>query len=123
MLQEYLQIPYTLFCFLQITPSGERFFRGCKNRANTNFSVFTHHDALREPSTHTLDELFAPRKLEVGCMVDILGVGVLIKGKSGIGKSECVLSLLSADIALFQMMLPKFFFQKEKSWSLHRHVK
>ena len=45
-------------------------------------------------ATHTLDELFAPRKLEIGCMMDILGVGVLIKGKSGIGKSECVLSLL-----------------------------
>ena len=45
-------------------------------------------------ATHTLDELFAPHQLEIGCMVDILGVGVLIKGKSGIGKSECVLSLI-----------------------------
>jgi len=27
-------------------------------------------------------------------MVDILGVGVLIRGKSGIGKSECVLGLI-----------------------------
>jgi HPr kinase/phosphorylase len=31
---------------------------------------------------------------EFGSMVDILGVGVLIRGKSGIGKSECVLGLI-----------------------------
>ena len=38
--------------------------------------------------------MFAPRRNEMGCMVDILGVGVLIRGESGIGKSEAVLALI-----------------------------
>lgn len=65
--------------------------------------VFRSHLITRlfmNQATHTLDELFATRKIEQGCMVDILGVGVLIKGKSGIGKSECVLSLLERGYSL-----------------------
>lgn len=37
---------------------------------------------------------FSPTRLEHGSMVDILGIGVLIRGSSGIGKSECVLGLI-----------------------------
>ena len=33
-------------------------------------------------------------------MVDILGVGVLIRGESGIGKSECVLALIERGYSL-----------------------
>ena len=33
-------------------------------------------------------------------MVDILGVGVIIKGESGIGKSECVLALIERGYSL-----------------------
>ena len=33
-------------------------------------------------------------------MVDILGVGVIIKGESGIGKSECVLALVERGYSL-----------------------
>ncbi|MDI9401810.1 MAG: HPr(Ser) kinase/phosphatase [Limisphaerales bacterium] len=65
-------------------------------------------------ATHTLDELFAPRKLEVGCMVDILGVGVLIKGKSGIGKSECVLSLLERGYSLVSDDVTEIFLSEGK---------
>ncbi len=45
-------------------------------------------------STIFLEQDFAPTTSEHGCMVDIQGIGVLIRGASGIGKSECVLSLL-----------------------------
>jgi HPr kinase/phosphorylase len=44
--------------------------------------------------TICLEMDFAPQVLEQGSMVDIQGVGVLIKGSSGVGKSECVLSLV-----------------------------
>src|SRR6202171_5360354 len=37
---------------------------------------------------------FSPTVTEFGSMVDILGIGVLIRGQSGIGKSECVLGLI-----------------------------
>ena len=33
-------------------------------------------------------------------MVDILGVGVIVKGESGIGKSECVLALIERGYSL-----------------------
>ncbi len=37
---------------------------------------------------------------EIGSMVDILGVGVIIRGESGIGKSESVLALIERGYSL-----------------------
>jgi HPr kinase/phosphorylase len=45
-------------------------------------------------ATIALEMDFSPTVSEFGSMVDIMGVGVLIRGKSGIGKSECVLGLI-----------------------------
>src|SRR5690242_4056727 len=45
-------------------------------------------------ATLELEMMFAPRGSELGCMVDILGVGVIIRGESGVGKSESVLALI-----------------------------
>src|SRR4029079_3464745 len=44
--------------------------------------------------------MFAPRGTEMGSMVDILGVGVIIRGESGIGKSESVLALIERGYSL-----------------------
>src|SRR5438445_8215241 len=51
-------------------------------------------------ATLALENLFAPRGTELGSMVDILGIGVLIRGESGIGKSECVLALIERGYGL-----------------------
>ncbi len=51
-------------------------------------------------ATLALEMMFAPRGTEMGSMVDILGVGVIIRGESGIGKSECVLSLIERGYSL-----------------------
>ena len=51
-------------------------------------------------ATIDLETLFAPRTSEHGCMVDILGVGVIIRGESGIGKSEAVLALIERGYSL-----------------------
>ena len=51
-------------------------------------------------ATLALETLFAPRGTEMGSMVDILGVGVIIRGESGIGKSECVLALIERGYSL-----------------------
>jgi HPr kinase/phosphorylase len=51
-------------------------------------------------ATLALDTMFAPRSSEMGSMVDILGVGVLIRGESGIGKSEAVLALIERGYSL-----------------------
>jgi HPr kinase/phosphorylase len=62
-------------------------------------------------ATLALESDFAPTKSEYGSMVDVMGVGTLIRGSSGIGKSECVLgllerghSLISDDITRFRAM-------------------
>jgi HPr kinase/phosphorylase len=44
--------------------------------------------------TAVLDDTLAVRELVHGVLIDILGLGVLIVGESGIGKSECALDLV-----------------------------
>jgi HPr kinase/phosphorylase len=51
-------------------------------------------------ATILLESDFAPSMSEYGSMVDILGIGVLIRGSSGIGKSECVLGLIERGYSL-----------------------
>lgn len=51
-------------------------------------------------ATLALEMMFAPRGTEIGSMVDILGVGVIIRGESGIGKSESVLALIERGYSL-----------------------
>jgi HPr kinase/phosphorylase len=41
-----------------------------------------------------LDSYLAPRGVVHGVLMDILGLGVLVTGESGIGKSECALDLV-----------------------------
>ena len=51
-------------------------------------------------ATIALELDFSPVITEFGSMVDILGVGVLIRGASGVGKSECVLGLIERGYSL-----------------------
>ena len=44
--------------------------------------------------TSALEDRLAPREIFHGVLMDILGLGVLIVGESGIGKSECALDLV-----------------------------
>ena len=51
-------------------------------------------------ATIRLEQEFAPRTTLHGCMVDYRGIGVLITGKSGSGKSETAIGLLEKGAAL-----------------------
>ncbi len=51
-------------------------------------------------ATIALEFDFSPTVTEFGSMVDILGIGVLIRGASGVGKSECVLGLIERGYSL-----------------------
>jgi HPr kinase/phosphorylase len=44
--------------------------------------------------TNILEDRLAPRETRHGVLMDILGLGVLLTGESGIGKSECALDLV-----------------------------
>ena len=64
-----------------------------------------------------LEEELAPTTSVHGVLVDVLGVGILIFGKSGIGKSECALELVSRgyrlvadDIVLVKRIHPSTLF-------------
>lgn len=56
-------------------------------------SALTSRDFLNS-ATLLLEELFAPRVTEHGTMLDIKGTGTLIRGTSGVGKSEAALALI-----------------------------
>ncbi len=51
-------------------------------------------------ATIILENKFAESLTLHGCMVDVRGVGVLIRGKSGVGKSETALGLIERGAAL-----------------------
>ncbi len=51
-------------------------------------------------ATIILENEFADSMTLHGCMVDVRGVGVLIRGKSGVGKSETALGLIERGAAL-----------------------
>ncbi|MDP0490456.1 MAG: HPr(Ser) kinase/phosphatase [Verrucomicrobiota bacterium JB023] len=51
-------------------------------------------------ATRCLERDFAPRTTIHGCMLDYRGIGVLIMGKSGTGKSETAIGMLDRGAAL-----------------------
>ena len=51
-------------------------------------------------ATIAMEVDFSPTVTEFGSMVDILGIGVLIRGASGVGKSEAVLGLIERGYSL-----------------------
>ncbi|HEX7955333.1 MAG TPA: HPr(Ser) kinase/phosphatase, partial [Pyrinomonadaceae bacterium] len=44
--------------------------------------------------TEYLEEALAPRETRHGVLLNLYGLGVLVEGKSGVGKSECALDLI-----------------------------
>ncbi len=75
-----------------------------------------------------LEERLLPRATVHGVLVDVFGVGVLLMGKSGIGKSECALDLVlhghrlvADDVVKVRTRLPEVLFG-EGSELLHYHM-
>jgi HPr kinase/phosphorylase len=90
----------------------------------------THHQSSTFISliTRFLEERLLPATTVHGVLVDVLGVGVLLMGKSGIGKSECALDLIlrghrlvADDVVKVRMKLPAVLFG-EGSDLLHYHM-
>lgn len=62
-------------------------------------SPLTSRDFTNTATIH-LEQMFAPRLTEHGTMMDIKGIGTLLKGDSGVGKSECALALIERGYSL-----------------------
>ncbi|WP_432821098.1 HPr(Ser) kinase/phosphatase [Trichloromonas sp.] len=78
--------------------------------------------------TQFLEERLLPSTTVHGVLVDVLGVGVLLLGKSGVDKSECALDLVlkghrlvADDVVKIRMKLPAVLFG-EGSDLLHYHM-
>ncbi len=66
----------------------------CEERAVPLFISPMLSSTFIDRLNHFLDDFFAPRVTVHAVMVDVLGVGMLIRGDSGIGKSEAALELI-----------------------------
>ncbi|HBT82269.1 MAG: HPr kinase/phosphorylase [Desulfuromonadales bacterium GWD2_61_12] len=90
----------------------------------------THHQSSTFISliTKFLEERLLPSTTLHGVLVDVLGVGVLLMGKSGIGKSECGLDLVlrghrlvADDVVKVRLKLPAVLFGEGMDL-LHYHM-
>jgi HPr kinase/phosphorylase len=90
----------------------------------------THHQSSTFISqiTKFLEERLLPSTTVHGVLVDVLGVGVLLMGKSGIGKSECALDLVlkghrlvADDVVKVRLKLPAVLFGEGVDL-LHYHM-
>ncbi len=67
----------------------------CKRKHIPLFKTILTSSVFIEGIAKLLEEMLAPTATLHGVLVDVLGVGILITGKSGIGKSECALDLVA----------------------------
>jgi HPr kinase/phosphorylase len=76
-------------------PVPELFLRACNETATPLLvTPMTSSECIRKILAY-LDDLLSPRCSLHAVLVDVDGVGVLITGSSGIGKSECALDLVA----------------------------
>jgi len=68
--------------------------RGAESHDTPLFKTAFRSSQIIRRTLAYLDDLLAPRCSVHGVLVDVNGVGVLITGSSGIGKSECALDLV-----------------------------
>lgn len=90
----------------------------------------THHQSSIFISliTKFLEERLLPSTIVHGVLVDVLGVGIYLMGKSGIGKSECALDLIlrghrlvADDVVKVRTKLPAVLFGESMDL-LHYHM-
>src|SRR6059058_5151400 len=83
-------------CFIVtkgITPL-EEFRHECEKRSVPLFSTTAMSSTAITRTTYFLEETMAPKVTMHSGLLDVYGIGVLLLGDSGIGKSECALDLI-----------------------------
>ena len=92
------QIPCFVFC--RDSKPDEEFLQVAEEKHVPVFQTSLITMRFINLATLALEVLFAPRGTEMGSMVEVHGVGVLIRGESGIGKSESILALIERGYSL-----------------------
>jgi HPr kinase/phosphorylase len=72
----------------------EEFGHECEKRSVPLFSTPAMSSTTITRTTYFLEETMAPRVTMHSGLLDVYGIGVLLLGDSGIGKSECALDLI-----------------------------
>jgi len=72
----------------------EEFRKECENRSVPLFSTTGLSSTTINRVTYFLEDAMAPRATLHAGLLDVYGIGVLLMGDSGIGKSECALDLV-----------------------------
>jgi HPr kinase/phosphorylase len=76
-------------------PPLEEFRHECEKRSVPLFSTPSMSSTTITRTTYFLEETMAPRVTMHSGLLDVYGIGVLLLGDSGIGKSECALDLVA----------------------------
>ena len=86
-----------LACFvITATEGAPEYLRDAAEADQTPlFTSPLESDQVIDLITHFLDQQLAPRSSIHGDLLDIFGLGVLLIGDSGVGKSECALDLIA----------------------------
>jgi len=84
-----------LCCMFTHGEEPDEIFIEYSNKKNVPVLI-SERDTTRFTSllVHVMDEVFAPSSTLHATLVDVFGLGVLLLGKSGVGKSECALELI-----------------------------
>ena len=84
-------------CFIVTkgVPPLQEFIHECENRSVPLFATRNMTSHVINRITYFLEESMAPHMTMHAGLLDVYGIGVLLIGDSGIGKSECALDLIS----------------------------
>jgi HPr kinase/phosphorylase len=74
---------------------SQQLLTSCERSGTPLFATPVNSEVVIESLRHYLSKLLAQRTSVHGVLMDLLGVGVLITGESGLGKSELALELIS----------------------------
>ncbi|HZR83836.1 MAG TPA: HPr(Ser) kinase/phosphatase [Candidatus Binatia bacterium] len=86
--------PVACFVVTNGNPVPDVLRRACNRRRVPLFATDQKTAAAIRSLTRWLEDRFAPETSLHGVLIDVFGLGVLLLGKSGIGKSEAALALL-----------------------------
>jgi len=94
-LADLLRLPIACLVITNNLSPPRALVQGCAGRRIPLLRVRVPSGVLVSRLTRFLEERLSDRTRVHGVLVDVFGIGVLLRGKSGIGKSEAALDLLS----------------------------
>ncbi len=87
-------LPVAAFVITKAQPPPEDIVRECRLRKIPLLVSDRTTSVVIQSITRVLEDALAPSTTLHGVLVDVYGMGVLLLGESGIGKSECALDLV-----------------------------